>query len=68
MLKEPDCDLLSLPNSFAKELRKLNEIFKYKKDGTLPSDRKRAHTITTQDSRFVVENGILYYLDPEQHG
>ena len=62
---------LNLPNSFAKEQWKdktLNKIFKYKKDGTLPSNRKRAHTIATQDSRFVIDNGILYYLDPEQHG
>ena len=69
--KEPDCDLLNLPNSFAKEQRKdktLNEIFKFKKDGTLPSNRKRAHTIATQDSRFQIENEILYYLDPEQDG
>ena len=51
--KEPDCNLLDLPNSFAKEQRKdkmLSEIFNYKKDGTLPSDVKRAHTIATQGS------------------
>ena len=60
--REPDCDLLNFPNSFAKEQQKdktLNEILTYKKNGTLPSDRKRAHTIGTQDSRFTVENGIL---------
>ena len=64
--KEPDCDLLSLPIPKEQRMDKmLSEIFKFKQGGTLPSDAKRARTVATQDSRFAVENGILYYLDPE---
>ena len=50
---EPDVSLLNLPNSFAKEQRKdktLNEILRYKKDGTVLCDSKRAHVIMTQDN------------------
>ena len=63
---EPTDDI---PDSFADEQQKdpaLLEIFNYLLEEELPAEDKRARKIALQSSLFVIEDGLLYFVDPKQ--
>ena len=53
---------------FDQEQRKdpdLNTIIKYLEDKELPADETLAKTIVLRATQFLIDNRILYYVDPK---
>ena len=73
--REDVTDLLAQPTGqvlnedFAAEQRKdpeINEVIDFMEREVLPADDKRACRIALRRPAFVMENGMLFYIDPRQ--